>query len=59
VGGGTFATVEDGLAVVLELAPVVRADPGTHQDYQQLRRDWEAVRDRVLPSLNPLAGATP
>jgi xylulokinase len=53
VGGGTFATVDDGLAVVLELAPAVQPDLETHQEYEELRRSWEAVRESVFPSLLP------
>jgi xylulokinase len=53
VGGGTFATVEDGLAVVLELAPAVHPDLDTHQEYDELRRSWETIRESVFPSLLP------
>ena len=51
VGGGTFAAVEDGLAVVLELAPAVHPDPDAHREYTALRQHWQAVRDSVFPSL--------
>ena len=51
VGGGTFAAVEDGLAVVLELAPAVHPDPDAHREYTALRHYWQTVRDSVFPSL--------
>jgi xylulokinase len=51
LGSGAFANVEDGLAVVLELAPAVHPDPDAHREYAVLRREWEAVRGAVFPSL--------
>ena len=51
VGGGTFAAVEDGLAVVLELAPAVHPGADAHREYTALRHQWQAVRDSVFPSL--------
>jgi sugar (pentulose or hexulose) kinase len=54
IGSGAFATVEDGLAVVLELAPAVHPDPDAHQEYVALLRSWEAVRGIVFPSLAPV-----
>ena len=54
IGSGAFATVEDGLAVVLELAPAVHPDPDAHQEYTALLRSWEAVRGIVFPSLAPV-----
>ena len=54
IGSGAFATVEDGLAVVLELAPAVHPDPDAHLEYTALLRSWEAVRGTVFPSLAPV-----
>jgi xylulokinase len=50
LGAGLFRTVEDGLAVALELAPAVHADPESAGVYAGLRQHWESVRTAVFPS---------
>ncbi|NJC73250.1 hypothetical protein HC031_26540 [Planosporangium thailandense] len=50
LGAGAFNTVEDGLAVVLELAPPVRPDQAAHEEYTALRRRWESVRGQIYPT---------
>lgn len=44
IGAGVFDEVEDGLEVVLELAPKVEPDPAAQAAYAQLRMRWEAVK---------------
>lgn len=48
MGVGMFATVEEGLAVVLELAPPVEPDPMLQAAYVQLRAQWESVREKMF-----------
>jgi xylulokinase len=50
LGAGLFRTVEDGLAVALELAPAVHPDPSSAGLYSGLRQHWESVRAAVFPS---------
>lgn len=50
LGTELFASVEDALAVVLELAPQVRPDPGATAQYSALRTGWEQVRGQVFPA---------
>jgi len=50
LGAGLFRAVEDGLAVALELAPVVPPDPESAGVYDGLRQHWESVRAAVFPS---------
>ena len=50
LGTDLFATVEDALAVVLELAPAVTPDPVATERYADLRGQWEAVRSTVFPA---------
>jgi xylulokinase len=52
LGIGVFATVEEGLAVVLELAHPVHPDPDAHAEYTALRKHWESVRNKIYPSLS-------
>jgi xylulokinase len=49
LGTDLFASVDDALAVVLELAPPVTPDPSTAA-YAQLRHDWESIRETVFPA---------
>jgi xylulokinase len=51
IGAGIFDTVEDGLAVTLELASAVIPDPAAHKEYDALRQDWESIRARIYPNL--------
>jgi xylulokinase len=50
LGAGVFGSVEEALAVVLELAPPVRADPVATASYASLRSEWEKVRGHVFPA---------
>ena len=50
LGTELFASVEDALAVVLELAPQVRPDPAATAQYSALRTGWEQVRGQVFPA---------
>jgi len=50
LGTGLFASVQDALAVVLELAPQVRPDPAATAQYCALRTGWEHVRGQVFPA---------
>lgn len=47
---GHFASVQDALAVVLELAPAVVPDSATSLTYAGLRHHWEDRRSVVFPS---------
>jgi xylulokinase len=51
LGAELFGSVEDGLAVVLELAPAVQPDQAAHQEYVELRKQWESVRAEIYPRL--------
>lgn len=48
-----FGSVEDALAVVLELAPPVRADRQTSETYAEFRAQWESTRSQVFPGFGP------
>jgi xylulokinase len=50
LGTELFASVEDALAVVLELAPPVRPDPAAMAQYSALRTGWEQARGQVFPA---------
>jgi xylulokinase len=49
LGVGLFNSIRDALAIVPELAPPVRPDPGAAADYATLRAEWEKVRGQVFP----------
>jgi xylulokinase len=54
MGAGLFGTVEDGLAVALELAPPVHPEPAAQEEYSDLRRHWESVRNRIYPEMGAI-----
>ncbi|BBY86617.1 xylulokinase [Mycolicibacterium tokaiense] len=51
LGTDLFASEEEALAVVLELAPPVHPDPGRAGRYDELREHWTQVRGNVFPNL--------
>lgn len=50
LGANLFTTVEDGLAVVLELGRPVQPNPAAFEEYGGLRKQWETVRGSVFPA---------
>jgi hypothetical protein len=50
LGTDLFASLDDALAVVLELAPPVAPDPAETAAYIDLRQHWELVRGNVFPA---------